>query len=246
VSIVVDPLVGTLDFSLPQGFYSARPRILRNEQETIDRIVQQKPIGILLTQALDDHTHLPTLKLLKKRLFQNNPSPPIIIAPPSAKSRLLEVFNETELCILRPGTSVGLGPLLIRATPGSLVGPPWQDPENGYIVKWEGPSVYYEPHNDVDLDSKLLRGMEADIVIVPTKRQELPFLTLVHGEERAMALARHLKARHLIPLRNGEIEASGVLSSLVSSSTEGAGVAIFEQSGISIVENEPGKLVEIC
>uniref|UniRef100_A0A7S2TGG0 Uncharacterized protein n=1 Tax=Lotharella oceanica TaxID=641309 RepID=A0A7S2TGG0_9EUKA len=123
---------------------------------------------------------------------QKNFRPPVIIAPPSARSRLLKIFDEANLRILRPGTSIRVGPLLVRATPGSLVGPPWQAPENGYVVQWEGPSVYYEPHNDVDAKSKL-REEEADIAIVPVKRQELPFLTVVYGEERALALTRHLK-----------------------------------------------------
>eukprot|EP00471_Norrisiella_sphaerica_P001614 CAMPEP_0184484808 /NCGR_PEP_ID=MMETSP0113_2-20130426/6482_1 /TAXON_ID=91329 /ORGANISM="Norrisiella sphaerica, Strain BC52" /LENGTH=294 /DNA_ID=CAMNT_0026865957 /DNA_START=361 /DNA_END=1245 /DNA_ORIENTATION=- len=209
-SILVDPLIGALDFGLPDGVYSAGPAVLRNTEALVKQIVDSQPKAILITQSLDDHLHPPTLKLLKEKIKV----PFIVIGPPSARERLRGIFDSKNIRVLPPGKSVNVKDLTVTATRGSLVGPPWQAPENGYVVTWDGPSVYYEPHNDVDVRTKL-KGITADIVIAPMKSQKLPFFTLVYGKDRALQLASHLKASYLIPLRNGEREATGVLSALI-------------------------------
>jgi len=187
-SILVDPLIGALDFGLPDGVYSAGPAVLRNTEALVKQIVDSQPKAILITQSLDDHLHPPTLKLLKEKIKV----PFIVIGPPSARERLRGIFDSKNIRVLPPGKSVNVKDLTVTATRGSLVGPPWQAPENGYVVTWDGPSVYYEPHNDVDVRTKL-KGITADIVIAPMKSQKLPFFTLVYGKDRALQLASHLK-----------------------------------------------------
>lgn len=107
--------------------------------------------------------------------------------------------------------------------------------------------VYYEPHNDVDLRRKL-PGVTSDIVICPVKEQVLPMsFTLVHGADKAIELAKHLEARALIPLRNGEIVSSGLLSDLLESEDDFAAVRRkFENvqtaadRRLQFVDNQPG------
>ncbi|PWA52409.1 metallo-hydrolase/oxidoreductase superfamily protein [Artemisia annua] len=62
--------------------------------------------GIFITQSVDDHCHLKTLKPLSQKLPN------------------------------------------VRATAGPILGPPWQQPENGYIAASpQGQlTLYYEPH----------------------------------------------------------------------------------------------------
>lgn len=59
----------------------------------------------------------------------------------------------------------------ILATSGAVLGPPWQTPENGYVMRSpqnKFPSVYYEPHcmyNELELK----RIGKVDYVIAPGK-----------------------------------------------------------------------------
>lgn len=119
---------------------------------------------VLLTQGLDDHAHTPTLKYMSTRRPDMK-----YIAPPSAISVLKSCgIPDNCVTVLSPGqthiltkkkeSSVPFGQnrgdtLKITATTGALVGPPWQAPENGYILQPEPTSpfdkpvsLYYEPH----------------------------------------------------------------------------------------------------
>eukprot|EP00960_Hanusia_phi_P027486 746853-Hanusia_phi.AAC.2 len=240
VSICVDPLVGQLDFGLPPSVYCAKQKVLKDAQTTLQRIVGEKPRIILITQSLDDHTHPPTLSALRRMLPMDSYT---IIAPPSAKNKLAQIFPERILKILKPGETSCVGGVEFTATSGSLVGPPWQDPENGYIASWRGFSVYYEPHNDVDVQQKL-RGRKADVVIAPVVEQALPLFTLVHGAQRAIDLASYMGASNLIPLRNGDVDSSGFASSLVQESGS-VQEAIKIARGVRVLDNSPGEPVQI-
>jgi hypothetical protein len=54
-----------------------------------------------------------------------------------------------------------------------------------------------------------------DYVITPIVSQELPAYTLVDGGKKALDLAKTLSAKSIIPMNNGGLEQSGVLSALV-------------------------------
>ncbi|EKX52193.1 hypothetical protein GUITHDRAFT_65398 [Guillardia theta CCMP2712] len=240
VNICVDPLVGQLDFGLPSSVYCAKQRVLKDPQETLQKIVEAKPRIILITQSLDDHTHPPTLSALRRMLPMDSYT---IVAPPSAKNKLGQIFPERVIRILRPGETASIEGVELAATSGSLVGPPWQDPENGYIATWRGFSVYYEPHNDVDVQQKL-RGRRANVVIAPVVEQALPLFTLVHGAQRAIDLAAHMGASTLIPLRNGDVDSSGVASALVQESGS-VQEAVKIARDVKVIDNAPGQPVTI-
>ena len=106
--------------------------------------------------------------------------------------------------------------LKIIATTGALLGPPWQAKENGYLIKPKSsslPSLYCEPH--CMYDSNELSRYKADYVITPIISQELPAYTLVDGMEKALKLAETLSASSIIPMNNGGLVQSGLLSAIV-------------------------------
>ncbi|KAJ3686078.1 hypothetical protein LUZ61_015242 [Rhynchospora tenuis] len=211
VNILVDPiLVGNLDFGAPWMFDGAK-KFLRSFK--IDDLPELD--CLLITQSLDDHCHIKTLTPLSKR----NPDLPVI-ATPNAESILQPLFSN--VTYLEPGEKTDLegkggAKVNICATAGPVLGPPWQRPENGYIVRPEenGLSLYYEPH--CVYNESFLENYRADVVITPVIKQLLPFFTLVSGQEDAIKLAKLLQAKYIVPMRNGDLDAKGVLSSVLSS-----------------------------
>ncbi|KAJ4841362.1 hypothetical protein Tsubulata_016493 [Turnera subulata] len=209
VSILVDPiLVGNLDFGIP-WLYDAAKKFLKSFQLSDLPEVD----CLLITQSLDDHCHLKTLKPLSES------SPNLrVIATPNAKPLLDPLFKN--VTYLEPGQSSEIegrsgSKVGVEATPGPVLGPPWQRPENGYLVSSpKGQlTLYYEPHcvyNKDDLEKK-----RADIVITPVIKQLLPKFTLVLGQEDAVQLAKLLQARFVVPMKNGDLDSKGLLSSLI-------------------------------
>ncbi|KAL8035227.1 hypothetical protein ABFX02_12G083500 [Erythranthe guttata] len=208
-NILVDPiLVGSLDFGIP-WLYDAAKRFLKNFK--LDDLPEID--CLLITQSLDDHCHLKTLKPLSQKLPNLR-----VISTPNAKSLLDPLFNN--VTYLEPGQSsdiqVSNGTLVnVQATPGPVLGPPWQRPENGYIVTSPKRqlSLYYEPH--CVYDENLLAKERADIVITPVIKQLLPGFTLVSGQDDAVRLAKLLQAKFVVPMRNGELDGKGLLSVIV-------------------------------
>ncbi|KAB2624317.1 BRO1 domain-containing protein BROX [Pyrus ussuriensis x Pyrus communis] len=169
---------------------------------------------LLITQSLDDHCHLKTLKPLSKKYPNLR-----VIATPNAKALLDSLFSN--VTYLEPGQSsiieAGNGSTVkVQATAGPVLGPPWQRPENGYLVIYpEGKStLYYEPHCVYNTSS--LEKERADIIITPVIKQLLPKFTLVSGQEDAVRLAKLLNAKFIVPMTNGDLDAKGLLASLVS------------------------------
>lgn len=248
VTLLVDPVAGQLDFGIPQ-FYRANQKVL-NREASLALMVRHKPDAILLTQGLDDHTSPSTIQAL----LGSFPHLRVICAP-SAAARLEGVVPVRQLTLLHPGqktivhTSSGSS-VEVHATEGALVGPPWQARENAYLVSSRrGPSVYYEPHGDVDPQKLRRSGVRADVIITPVTEQRLPGLRLVHGPRRAVDLARALDAKVLVPLRNGELNTAGPLAEFISASgsiDEAQALLDADQdSTIRIVPTEPGKRVKI-
>ncbi|AAG12915.1 putative ribonuclease Z/Hydroxyacylglutathione hydrolase [Arabidopsis thaliana] len=209
LKILVDPiLVGNLDFGIP-WLYDAAKRYLKAFK--LDDLPEVD--CLLITQSLDDHCHLNTLRPLSEK------SPGIkVIATPNAKPLLDPLFSN--VTYLEPGDSFELNArngskVRVKATAGPVLGPPWQRPENGYLLvsPEDQISLYYEPHCVCNME--LLKNERADIVITPVIKQLLPRFTLVSGQEDAVQLAKLLKAKFVVPMQNGELEAKGLLASLV-------------------------------
>ncbi|XP_052481500.1 uncharacterized protein LOC105764563 isoform X2 [Gossypium raimondii] len=168
---------------------------------------------LLITQSLDDHCHLKTLKPLSEM------SPNLrVIATPNAKSLLDPLFRN--VTYLEPGQESEVeaangSKVRIQATAGPVLGPPWQRPENGYLViSPQGQlTLYYEPHCVYDKD--FLQKEHADIVITPVIKQLLPNFTLVSGQEDAVQLAKLLHAKFIVPMKNGDLDSKGFLASIV-------------------------------
>lgn len=188
-NILVDPiLVGNLDFGIP-WLYDAAKKVLKNFQ-----LSDLPEINcVLITQSLDDHCHLKTLKPFSQK-FPNIR----VIATPNAKGLLDPLFRN--VTYLEPGESSDIetnngSNISVKATAGPVLGPPWQRPENGYLVRSpQGQlSLYYEPH--CVYNHSFVEKEKADIVITPVIKQLLPNFTLVSGQEDAVKLAKLLQAK---------------------------------------------------
>ncbi|CAI9263968.1 unnamed protein product [Lactuca saligna] len=237
VKILVDPiLVGNLDFGIP-FLYDASKKYLKNFKLTDLPEID----CILITQSLDDHCHLKTLIPLSQKLPNLK-----VIATPNAKTLLDPLF--TNVIYLEPGQDSKIetkngSHVKIRATAGPVLGPPWQRPENGYIVTSpQGQlSLYYEPH--CVYDKEIIGKEKADIVITPVIKQLLPSFTLVSGQEDAVCLAKLLHSKFVVPMKNGDLDSKGVLANLVSS--EGTiesfkGLLLKELPDVKVLEPVPG------
>ena len=105
---------------------------------------------------------------------------------------------------------------------GTLVGPPWQKRENGFLFELKtdnednGFSIYYEPRADVILDN--IKSIRANIMVSPITKQSLPAqvppegqFTLVYGGERTLEIAESLGVKVIVPLGNGALDIAGPL-----------------------------------
>lgn len=137
-SFVVDPLASQLDFGIPWG-YRANKKVM-SEIDTINAICDARPSHCLLTMGLDDHTHLPTLRKLMDRM----PEIRFVVAP-SCREKLIgglgidpdriTVLDHGGSCDVVSGSGGSASDVTITATRGALVGPPWQERENGYLME---------------------------------------------------------------------------------------------------------------
>ncbi|KAH9707520.1 metallo-hydrolase/oxidoreductase superfamily protein [Citrus sinensis] len=138
--------------------------------------------------------------------------------------------------------------LRVKATAGPVLGPPWQRPENGYLVNSsQGQlTLYYEPH--CVYNQNFLEKERSDIVITPVIKQLLPKFTLVSGQEDAVKLAKLLHAKFIVPMKNGDLDSKGFLASIIQS--EGT-VESFKEllskelPDAQLLEPTPGEPLEI-
>jgi L-ascorbate metabolism protein UlaG (beta-lactamase superfamily) len=253
VSILVDPVMSTLDFGIP-ALYRGEKKIIDGERELYK--IMDRTDFVLISQGFDDHAHRPTLQ----RIHSINPNMRYII-PPSAVD-ILTSCKIPKKCIevLSPGQSTAITArstsVDIRATTGALLGPPWQSKENGYILRPiqanNFPSVYYEPHCMYE-ESELSKLSPVDIAIAPVTSQLLqplpllPSYTLVGGQEEASKLVQLLRAKYLVPMANGELEQSGPLAKLIRSKGSMQGVqSRLKELGlrtIKVVSAPPGEVI---
>jgi hypothetical protein len=86
---------------------------------------------------------MPTLAALPKSIP--------VIAQPEAAARIAPL-GFTNVTTIAPGEAREAcgGKLRVRATAGALVGPPWSQRQNGFVIEEVGgerpASLYYEPH----------------------------------------------------------------------------------------------------
>ena len=215
--VLVDPiLVGNLDFGIPWLFDAAKKTLPKSRLEPDGLLAGAGVDLLLITQSLDDHCHLRTLT----QLAAVRPGLPVV-ATPNARP-ILSALPFAHVTYLEPGQSTAAAAAVtVLATAGPVLGPPWQRPENGYIVTaaagGKNTSVYYEPHCVYDAGFLRDRALRADVLITPVVKQLLPAdFTLVSGQEDAVELARLLRPGYVVPMSNGEFDAKGILAALVS------------------------------
>ncbi|XP_057854827.1 uncharacterized protein LOC131064629 isoform X2 [Cryptomeria japonica] len=257
VRIIVDPiLVGNLDFGVPWLFDGAKKTLKNFRLENLEELD-----CLLITQSLDDHCHKKTLDALSN-IYQDLH----VVSTPNAKPILETLFKEVWFCLsgeigisnlmvtyIEPGQTTQLkgrnsSEIIIRASAGPVLGPPWQRPENGYFIQAQDPkfTLYYEPH--CVYNKFLLEEEYADVVITPVIKQLLPAFTLVSGQEDAVELARLLKARYVVPMNNGELETKGLLSSILyADGTIDSFKALLSNAlpHVQILEPSPGSPLDI-
>ncbi|KAG6620280.1 hypothetical protein I3842_Q072200 [Carya illinoinensis] len=190
---------------------------------------------------------IPWLYDAAKKVLKNF-SPQIlrVVATFNAKSLLDPLF--TNVTYIEPGQSSVIeakngSKVRVCATPGPVLGPPWQCPENGYLVTSpQGPlTLYYEPH--CVYNKNFLEKERADIIITPVIKQLLPNLMLVSGQEDAVQLARMLHAKFIVPMKNGDLDSKGFLASIIQA--EGTMESFKELPDVQVLEPTPGVPLEI-
>jgi L-ascorbate metabolism protein UlaG (beta-lactamase superfamily) len=247
VKIFSDPVMSQLDFGIPL-VYKGNKKFIDENFELED--AAQTSDMVMISQSFDDHAHVPTLK----RLAKMRPDMPYLV-PPSAKATLISCgIPENMITTLLPGQrheiSKGDTKVEILATNGALLGPPWAQKENGYIMRSPlkaFPSVYYEPHCMFD-ELELKRIGNVDYVICPVISQKIGSYDLVAGGKKSIDLAKVLGAKYFIPMMNGGLTQEGVLSNVVQK--EGTVESFIEMARTSmpnmkILDGSPGRMIEL-
>ncbi|CAM9785584.1 unnamed protein product, partial [Ectocarpus fasciculatus] len=188
INILVDPVFGTLDFGVPL-LVQANKQVLSDGERAMREVAAVTDF-LVISQGFDDHCHPATIKTLSGLL-----KPSVrLVAPPSAQAVLEEHFPASRITYILPGQSTVLSAggraVEIKATSGAVLGPPWQQAENGVIVRPvaadgddkadpEGGSLYFEPH--LFFDESELSKLHADVVITPVVQQKVGPFPLVCG-----------------------------------------------------------------
>jgi L-ascorbate metabolism protein UlaG (beta-lactamase superfamily) len=164
--------------------------------------------GILISQGVDDHCHIPTLELLDRTL-------PVIASPSAAKQ--VEKLGFERVITLGHWQTCELDDRLeITAIPGAELQP--GQVENGYRLKdlSTGQTLYYEPHEFPT--SQAAKLGQIDVAISPVIGQVLPLLgQVVMGTPEAIQLVQTLKPKAFLPTTRGEIIATGLLPAVTRS-----------------------------
>ena len=193
--------------------FKGEKKVAREDTIDVDDLAAQTDF-ILLTMAIDDHAHRPTLRRLPKTI-------PVVGSPSAAEvarqlgyKRVYELDHgqQAELCN---------GNVVVKAVKGALVGPPWSKRENGYVITEKSADgtkevvLYYEPHADY-VEETLQSINSVDVVVMPPSTQSLLGYDLVKGATAMVPLLKRLKPRVVIPLLNAEFNASGPLHDMLS------------------------------
>jgi len=247
INVLLDPVMSQLDFGIP-FLYRGNKRVINGERELYS--ICERTDFVLISQGFDDHAHRPTLTKLAKiaptmKYFVAPAAKPILEACGIQKSYISNISHRQSVKYKKGTTE-----LEIIATEGALLGPPWQMKENGYIMRpladssVSFPSLYYEPH--CMYDAAELSCYQVDAVITPIISQELPQYTLVAGGQKAVDLAKALKAKCIIPMANGELEQEGLLASIIRAQGSAEEVAkLAKRENIKLLDVQPGKRIPV-
>lgn len=198
--ILLDPwLVGSLMFGNLEWLFKGV------KTKTYD-IGQQIDL-ILLSQGLDDHAHIPTLKELDHTI-------PVVASPNAAK--VVKELGYTDIYTLDHGETYTFDETVqIKALPGSLIGP--QLVENAYIVTdlKQQQKLYYEPHGNHC--SQLSEEGNIDIILTPVLGVSILHLVpVLQGQQTTLKLCQTLKPKVILPTADAkETEYQGVLASVL-------------------------------
>jgi L-ascorbate metabolism protein UlaG (beta-lactamase superfamily) len=200
-NILIDPwLVGSLMFGNTPWFFKAERLTPRPIPDKIDLI--------LLSQGLEDHSHIPTLQQLDRQI-------PVVGSVGAAK--VVRDLGYQQVTALPHGEEFLLAnQISIRATIGSPTGP--KTLENGYLVRSlaTGSSLYYEPHGYHD--RALQNHDPVDVVITPILDLSMPLVgKIIKGQQTALEISQWLKPQILIPTAaGGDLAYSGILLKLLT------------------------------
>lgn len=147
------------------------------------------------------------------------------------------------------------GKVLVKATPGALVGPPWSKRQNALVIKENTANsqlaVFYEPHASHDQTALAAIG-KVDIAIIPTRSAYALGYPVVEGQENAANILSTLQPDIVVPFRNNENSYSGIASALISAAGSDDVTSVSEQlqrlslGSISVVgADEIGKPVQL-
>ncbi|AMW30673.1 MBL fold metallo-hydrolase [Arthrospira platensis] len=195
-SILIDPwLVGSLVFGNLPWLFKGEKQKTRPLPDRID--------AILLSQGLEDHAHIPTLKILDKNI-------PVVASPNAAK--VVRELGYTQIHSLHHRETFKLGSSLeIRAVPGSPIGPTLV--ENGYVISdtTTHHSLYYEPHGYHSPTLKELAPI--DVVITPIMDLALPLIgPIIRGTKSALELTKMVQPQVILPTAAaGDVSYEGLL-----------------------------------
>jgi L-ascorbate metabolism protein UlaG (beta-lactamase superfamily) len=163
---------------------------------------------ILLSQGVDDHTHVPTLEKLDRRI-------PVVASPTAAK--VVKKLGYEQVTTLAAWEETTIAPdLKITAVLGAEIQP--GQVENGYLLKDQqtGETLYYEPHLSPVQASE--RVGQVDVAIAPVIGQIFPLLgQVIMGPEQTLQMVQALRPRFFLPTTRGEIRATGILPMLIKS-----------------------------
>ena len=193
--IVIDPwLIGDLIFPPGAWFFKGT---LKNEIPTPENIDL-----ILLTQGLQDHCHIPSLKKFPKNTN-------IICSKRAYK--ILEELNFESIKVIQPGENLKFNDMKIEATSGAAV----PQVENGYILETDDGGFYIEPHGFLD---NSIKPRKLDAVITPTKNLQLPIVgPFVKGADVIPSLIRLFNPSYILSsTTGGDAKFSGILNSFIS------------------------------
>jgi len=219
----MDPwLVGDLTFLDASWLYVGRKKALPLPVDLA--AVCARTDAIILSQALPDHAHAPTLAALPDK------SLPVICSPSAEGAARKAGFTNVTPLPHGASASVAGGKLKVTATAGALVGPPWSTRENGFVIEQAGEDaaspplrLYYEPHCDAGPGVLEALGT-VDVVITPAVSQKIGGFPLVMGDENAVGLCAALRPAVFVPLENAEILQEGPLAAVIQESGAAGGL----------------------
>lgn len=231
--VLLDPwLVGSLIFG-------NMPWLFKGDHPTPQTIPADIDL-ILLSQALPDHAHIPTLETLDRQI-------PVIASPNAAK--VVNGLGYQNVTTLAHGDCFTVAESLkIQAVPGSIVGP--NAIENGYLLTdlSNQATLYYEPHGT---HSPTLKDFAPiDVVITPLTDLEIPLIgSVIKGLKSAIQAVEWLQPQVILPTAaGGNVVFEGLLLSILRGQGD---VAQFRQMLVeanlttSVLEPKPGERLEV-